>query len=116
MIGRTLGNRYEILELIGEGGMAGVYKARCNLLNRFVAVKVLRSEFVSDDEFLKKFEKEAQASASLSHPNIVNVYDVGIDGDAYYIVMELVNGITLKQYIQNKGANISTQEIVQITR
>lgn len=116
MIGRILGNRYEILELIGEGGMAGVYKARCHLLNRFVAVKILRSEFVSDDEFLKKFEKEAQASASLSHPNIVNVYDVGIDGDAYYIVMELVNGITLKKYIQNKATFISTQEIVQITR
>ncbi len=116
MIGRILGNRYEILELIGEGGMAGVYKARCNLLNRFVAVKILRAEFVSDNEFLRKFEKEAQASASLSHPNIVNVYDVGIDGDAYYIVMELVNGVTLKQYIQNKGTYLSTQEIVQITR
>lgn len=116
MIGRILGNRYEILELIGEGGMAGVYKARCNLLNRFVAVKILRAEFVSDDEFLRKFEKEAQASASLSHPNIVNVYDVGIDGDAYYIVMELVNGVTLKQYIQNKATYLSTQEIVQITR
>ncbi len=116
MIGRMLGNRYEILELIGEGGMAGVYKARCHLLNRFVAVKILRSEFVSDDEFLKKFEKEAQASASLSHPNIVNVYDVGTDGDVHYIVMELVNGITLKQYIQNKATYLSTQEIVQITR
>ncbi len=116
MIGKILGNRYEILELIGEGGMAGVYKARCNLLNRFVAVKVLRAEFVSDDEFLKKFEKEAQASASLSHPNIVNVYDVGKDGDAHYIVMELVNGITLKQYIQNKATYLSTQEIVQITK
>lgn len=116
MIGRILGNRYEILELIGEGGMAGVYKARCNLLNRFVAVKILRAEFASDDEFLRKFEKEAQASASLSHPNIVNVYDVGIDGDAYYIVMELVNGVTLKQYIQNKATYLSTQEIVQITR
>lgn len=116
MIGRILGKRYEILELIGEGGMAGVYKARCNLLNRFVAVKILKSEFASDDEFLRKFEKEAQASASLSHPNIVNVYDVGVDGDAYYIVMELVNGVTLKQYIQNKGSGISTQEIVQITR
>lgn len=116
MIGRILGNRYEILELIGEGGMAGVYKARCNLLNRFVAVKILKAEFVSDDEFLKKFEKEAQASASLSHPNIVNVYDVGTDGDVHYIVMELVNGITLKQYIQNKATYLSTQEIVQITK
>lgn len=116
MIGRILGNRYEILELIGEGGMAGVYKARCHLLNRFVAVKILRSEFVSDADFLKKFEKESQASASLSHPNIVNVYDVGTDGDAHYIVMELVNGITLKQYIQNKATYLSTQEIVQIAR
>lgn len=116
MIGRILGKRYEILELIGEGGMAGVYKAKCHLLNRFVAVKILRAEFAADDEFLKKFEKEAQASASLSHPNIVNVYDVGTDGDAHYIVMELVNGITLKQYIQNKATYLSTQEIIQITR
>lgn len=116
MIGRLLGNRYEILELIGEGGMAGVYKARCHLLNRFVAVKILKTEFASDNEFLRKFEKESQASASLSHPNIVNVYDVGTDGDAHYIVMELVNGITLKQYIQNKATYLSTQEIVQITR
>lgn len=116
MVGRVLGNRYEILELIGEGGMAGVYKARCHLLNRFVAVKILRSEFVTDADFLKKFEKESQASASLSHPNIVNVYDVGTDNDAHYIVMELVNGITLKQYIVNKATYLSTQEIVGIAR
>lgn len=116
MIGKILGNRYELLELIGEGGMAGVYKARCHLLNRFVAVKILRAEFAADADFLKKFEKESQASASLSHANIVNVYDVGTDGDTHYIVMELVNGITLKQYIQNKASYLSTQEIVQIAR
>lgn len=96
MIGKMLGNRYEILEKIGEGGMAKVYKAKCHLLNRIVAIKVLRSEFVSDEEFVRRFKRESQAAASLSHPNIVSIYDVGQEGDIYYIVMEYVNGENLK--------------------
>lgn len=102
--GTLLGGRYEILEKIGAGGMAVVYKARCRLLNRFVAVKVLRNEFRGDTEFVKRFSVEAQAAASLSHPNIVSIYDVGQDMGLYYIVMEYVEGITLKQYIAKKGA------------
>jgi hypothetical protein len=99
MEGRILGNRYELLEKIGGGGMAIVYKAKCNLLNRFVAVKVLRSEFINDEEFVKRFRIEAQSAASLSHPNIVSIYDVGHEESIHYIVMEFVNGITLKDYI-----------------
>ena len=96
MIGTVLGNRYEIIEKIGEGGMAYVYKARCRLLNRNVAIKVLREEFVNDEEFIKKFRRESQAAASLSHPNIVNVYDVGVEEiqgrSIHYIVMEYIKG------------------------
>lgn len=103
MIGKMLGNRYEVLEEIGSGGMAIVYKARCHLLNRFVAVKVLRLEFEKDDEFIKRFNIEAQAAASLSHTNIVSVYDVGYQDGRHYIVMELVDGITLKDYIEKSG-------------
>ncbi|MTI47720.1 Stk1 family PASTA domain-containing Ser/Thr kinase [Sporosalibacterium faouarense] len=103
MIGKVLGNRYEIVEKIGGGGMALVYKAKCRLLNRFVAIKVLRREFIHDDEFIAKFKRESQAAASLSHPNIVNVYDVGVEDDIYYIVMEYVKGKTLKEFIQEKG-------------
>lgn len=99
MIGKMLGNRYEILEKIGTGGMSVVYKAKCHLLNRFVAVKVLRQEFIDNAEFVKRFKVESQAAASLSHPNIVSIYDVGSEGDTYYIVMEYVDGITLKDYI-----------------
>lgn len=103
MTGKILGNRYEILKKIGTGGMADVYLARCNLLNRNVAIKVLKSEFSSDEEFIKKFNIESQAAASLSHPNIVSIYDVGHEGDIHYIVMEYLEGITLKKYIeQNK--------------
>ena len=97
--GRLLGNRYEILEKIGNGGMAMVYKAKCHVLNRYVAVKILRDEFTTDQEFVKRFEVEAQSAASITHPNIVSVYDVGRDGDLYYIVMELVQGKTLKEII-----------------
>ena len=100
MTGKILGNRYEILEEIGNGGMAHVYKAKCMLLNRFVAVKILRSEFVSDEEFLARFNAEAQAAAALSHPNIVSIYDVGREGNIEYIVMEYVEGKTLKEYIR----------------
>ena len=99
----VLGNRYKIEKKIGEGGMAYVYEAKDKLLNRVVAVKVLRPEFVDDQEFLKKFKREAEAVASLSHPNIVNVYDVGEDGKVHYIVMEYVNGKNLKEIIQEEG-------------
>lgn len=101
--GRLIGNRYEILEKIGNGGMATVYKARCHVLNRNVAIKVLKEEFITDAEFVKRFNIEAQAAASLTHPNIVSIYDVGNEGDIYYIVMELVQGKTLKEIINDEG-------------
>ena len=97
--GRLLGNRYEIIEKVGCGGMATVYKAKCHVLNRYVAIKILREEFTTDEEFIKRFAAEAKAVASLSHPNIVAVYDVGHEGDLYYIVMELIKGKTLKEII-----------------
>ena len=103
MIGKVLGGRYEIIEKIGGGGMALVYKARCQLLNRYVAVKVLRDEFTNDEEFIKKFRHESQAAASLSHPNIVNIYDVGSEDNIYYIVMEYIKGKTLKEIITENG-------------
>lgn len=114
MVGQILGNRYELVEKIGGGGMALVYKAKCKLLNRFVAVKILRPDFTNDDEFVKRFRIEAQAAASLSHPNIVSIYDVGHEGDIHYIVMEYVNGATLKEYIDQKGA-LDWKEAVNIT-
>ena len=101
--GIMLQDRYEILERIGSGGMSEVYKAKCHKLNRLVAIKVLKSEFTSDAGFVSKFKMEAQAVAGLSHPNIVNVYDVVDEEDLHYIVMELVEGITLKSYITKKG-------------
>jgi len=115
--GRLLGNRYEIIEKIGSGGMATVYKAKCHVLNRYVAIKILRDEFTTDDEFIKRFEVEAQSAASITHPNIVSVYDVGVDGNLHYIVMELIKGKTLKEIvIEEKGplpwkwsVNIATQ-------
>src|SRR5574344_418762 len=103
MIGQVLGNRYEILEKIGEGGMAVVYKARCNKLNRFVAVKILKSDLASNEETVGKFIREATAIATLSDPNIVNVLDVGNQDDLYYIVMEYVKGDTLKKVIKEYG-------------
>ncbi|MDR1736646.1 MAG: Stk1 family PASTA domain-containing Ser/Thr kinase [Oscillospiraceae bacterium] len=103
-IGKMLDNRYEILEVIGVGGMAVVYKARCHRLNRFVAVKVLKEDFHGDNDFRRRFHAESQAVAMLSHPNIVAVYDVSRSADVEYIVMELIDGITLKQYMQKKGA------------
>ena len=102
--GRLLGNRYEILEKIGIGGMATVYKAKCHVLNRYVAVKILRDEFTTDNDFVKRFNTEAQAAASLTHPNIVSIYDVGNEGNLYYIVMELIQGKTLKEIIDEDGA------------
>lgn len=99
-----IGNRYELMEKIGSGGMAVVYKARCRLLNRFVAIKMLRPEYNEDIEFLKRFETEAQAAASLSHTNIVSVYDVGTHDKIHYIVMECAEGVTLKKYMADKGS------------
>ena len=101
--GKILGNRYEIIEKIGNGGMATVYKAKCHVLNRYVAVKVLRDEFTTDEEFIKRFAAEAQSAASLTHPNIVSIYDVGHEDNLYYIVMELIKGKTLKQIINEDG-------------
>ena len=112
-IGIFLGDRYEILELIGSGGMADVYKAKDHKLNRFVAIKVLKSEFSSDSVFVSKFKAEAQAAAGLMHPNIVNVYDVGEEGRMYYFVMELVEGITLKHYIEKK-IRLTAKEAISI--
>ncbi|MCI8618799.1 MAG: Stk1 family PASTA domain-containing Ser/Thr kinase [Oscillospiraceae bacterium] len=102
-IGRLLDNRYEILEVIGTGGMAVVYKARCHRLNRLVAIKILKDEYSQDSDFRRRFHAEAQAVAMLNHPNIVSVFDVSTSGDADYIVMELVEGMTLKQYMEIKG-------------
>ena len=102
-VGRILDNRYEILELIGAGGMANVYKARCHRLNRMVAVKILKEDLSGDEEFRRRFRTESQAVAMLSHPNIVSVYDVSHSGNIEYIVMELIEGISLKQYINRKG-------------
>lgn len=103
MINRTLDNRYTILERVGGGGMADVYRAHDKLLDRSVAVKVLRSQFTNDDDFVIRFRREAQAAAKLSHPNIVNIYDVGKDEDVYYIVMEYISGETLKERIQREA-------------
>ncbi len=102
-IGRLLDGRYEILEIIGTGGMAVVYKARCHRLNRLVAIKILKDEFSKDEEFRHRFHAESQAVAMLSNPNIVSIYDVSTSDDADYIVMELIDGITLKQYMEKKG-------------
>ena len=101
--GKIIGNRYEVLEKIGIGGMATVYKAKDNILKRNVAVKVLRDEFTTDEEFIKRFEVEAQSAASITHPNIVSVYDVGHEDNLYFIVMELIQGKTLKQIITEDG-------------
>ena len=102
-IGRMLDNRYEILNVIGTGGMAIVYKAKCHRLNRMVAIKILKDEFIADEEFRRRFRAEGEAVAMLSHPNIVSVYDVSSSDEANFIVMELIEGITLKQYMEKKG-------------
>lgn len=113
MIGKVLGNRYEILEKISGGGMAFVYKAQCNLLNRIVAIKILKPEFAEDAEFVRRFRREAQAAASLSHPNIVSIYDVGEEDGLYYIVMEYVEGHTLKDLIRQR-APLPVTEVIEI--
>jgi len=112
-VGMVLGDRYEIIEKIGTGGMSDVYRAKCHKLNRFVAVKVLKQEFSENVNFVSKFRTEAQAAAGMMHPNIVNVYDVGEENGTHYIVMELVEGITLKQYIEKK-ARLSVKEAISI--
>ena len=109
-IGTILDNRYELLEVIGVGGTAVVYKAKCHRLNRYVAVKILKEEYAQDEEFRRKFHDEAQAVAMLSHPNIVNVYDVSRSGSIEYIVMELIDGITLKEYLSRRG-QLSPKEV-----
>lgn len=112
--GTYLQERYEILELIGSGGMSDVYKAKCHKLNRYVAIKVLKDEFSSDEGFVSKFKMEAQAAACLSHPNIVSIYDVVDEGKLHYIVMELIEGITLKSYIAQKR-RLDVKEAVSIS-
>lgn len=111
--GMFIADRYEILEQIGTGGMSDVYKAKCHKLNRFVAIKVMKPEFSEDKTFVTKFRAEAQSAAGLTHPNVVNVYDVGDENGIYYIVMELVEGITLKKYIEKRG-RIPYKEAVSI--
>lgn len=113
MIGTKLGNRYELLEKIGEGGMAIVYKAKCHLLNRFVAIKILKSELNKDEVFVAKFKREASASASLSHNNIVHIFDVGSDGEINYIVMEYIDGKTLKEIIK-ENVRLNNEKTIDI--
>ena len=115
MIGRILANRYEIIEKIGGGGMSNVYKAKCNVLNRFVAIKILRDELTQDSDFVANFKQESLSAASLTHPNIVNIYDTGFEDETYYIVMEYVKGETLKNYIKSK-TRLSEKEAVRISR
>lgn len=114
LIGRILGKRYELIEKIGSGGMANVYKAKCQLLKRFVAIKILRPELVEDEEFVARFKRESQAAASLSHPNIVNVFDVGEETGVHYIVMEYVQGKTLKELIKEKSP-MDFQDTIRIS-
>src|SRR5450756_2645899 len=115
MIGRVLNNRYRLISLLGEGGMAVVYEASDLLLDRKVAVKLLRQQFATDPAFLARFQREAKAAAGLSHPNVVAIYDVGTDADVQYIVMEMVEGRTLKEIIEAE-APLSTARIVDIGR
>src|SRR5690554_5191970 len=115
LIGKLLSDRYEVIEIIGQGGMAIVYKAKDKLLNRFVAVKVLRQEFTHDEQFIKKFKRESQSAASLSHHNIVNIYDVGVEENIHYIVMELVKGQTLKELIK-ENVRLSWERSIRIAQ
>ena len=111
--GMVLSDRYEIVSKVGAGGMSDVYKAKDHKLNRFVAVKVLKAEFSENRSFVSKFRVEAQSAAGLMHPNIVNVYDVGEEDGLYFMIMELVEGITLKKYIEKK-LRLSVKEAISI--
>ena len=102
LTGKMLAGRYEMLEEVGKGGMALVYKAQDHFLNRYVAVKVLKEELSDDKEFVTRFNTEAQAAARISNPHVVSIYDVGFENGLYYIVMEYIEGITLKEYISEK--------------
>ncbi|MCI8363635.1 MAG: Stk1 family PASTA domain-containing Ser/Thr kinase [Eubacterium sp.] len=113
-VGTIIGDRYEIVEKVGSGGMADVFRAKCHRLNRFVAIKILKQEYSEDTKFVTKFRGEAQAVACISHPNIVSIYDVGEENGMYYIVMELIDGITLKKYIEEKG-KLTVKEAVGIS-
>ena len=113
-IGKLLDDRYEILDIIGVGGMAVVYKAMCHRLNRLVAIKILKDEYLQDQELRQRFRAESQAVAKLSHANIVSVYDVSTHGDLDYIVMELIDGITLKKHLQQLGV-LSWREATHFT-
>lgn len=115
MIGKRISGRYKLLEVIGDGGMAIVYRAKDLILDRDVAVKILRSEFSDDEEFIKRFKREAEAATSLDHPHIVSIFDVGEENNVYFIVMEYVKGKTLKQYIREKG-RLSVEESIQIIK
>ncbi len=113
LVGKLLGNRYEVIEKVGDGGMATVYKSKDKILNRKVAIKVLKEEYSNDQEFIKRFQIEAQSAASLSHPNIVSIYDVANEGDLHYIVMELIEGVTLKELIK-ESKKLDWKEAVEI--
>lgn len=115
LIGKRISDRYKIIELIGGGGMANVYLARDIILERYVAMKILRLDFANDEDFIRRFHREAQSATSLVHPNIVNIYDVGEEGDIYYIVMEYVEGETLKQYIQNHQP-LAVEKVIDIMK
>ena len=115
MSNRLLKGRYELIEKIGEGGMAIVYKGKDRFLNRYVAIKILRPEFIKDEKFIENFRKESQAAAGLSHPNIVNVYDVGEEGNIHFIVMELIDGKSLSQVIEEEG-RLDYKEAISITK
>ena len=110
MEAKILGSRYELLERIGMGGMAVVYKATDKMLGRNVAIKILREEFKENEEFIRRFKVESQAAASLSHQNVVQIYDVGEEDGLHYIVMELLEGVTLKNYINSKGGLLPRRE------
>ena len=115
MSSRILAGRYELLERIGSGGMAVVYKARCRLLNRFVAIKILKPDFIKDVKFIENFRRESQAAASLNHPNIVNVYDVGREGNIHYIVMEYIEGEPLSEVIERE-APLDYARVIEISK
>lgn len=112
---KLLAGRYELLEKIGDGGMAVVYKARCRLLNRFVAIKILKPEFAKNPDIIESFRRESQAAAGLSHPNIVGIFDVGREGNLHYIVMELIEGQTLSKMIEKEGP-IEYHKVIDITK